>query len=791
MQLTLLAASSDQALSRWDRAFTDLMMDPLGRLLLAFSFFTLILVAVLLIVIPLLRRSVNLTLRRLARGVEEIRQTGPGRQLPTDVSGEAQELVGELNHLLGELRDRIGSLERQRDEVRTILDSPRDHGVVAVDPEGHISFLSSGASRLLGYGADEILGRHVEALFPEEDWNRVVPKLTRRTLRESGIVQRVNLLRKDRSVLAASLSVAESTPPGGGSGFVGIFRDLSEQVSLERRLLESEQRHRSLVEGLSEGVAVLQAGRIVSASANLAKMLGVTPRELEGRPFKEFLLAEDLLLAMNRLERILAGESTVEFTLHLLKAGSSAPVETRAAFSRIELGGAPALLGTLRDETDRRKFEREVTAGRALLDTTLDSTSDGIVVVETLGSRRGPILVNRRLEALLAFPGAEVLGWSPERFHQEIAGLCASPEELRPLLDASAETGGVLSLALLPGAQGQRFLELSFGPYRDPRGEITGRVFSFRDVSERRQAEVSLRESHQALVSSQKELQETVTQLRSAREDLAARNAQLEKLNQELRSLDEMKSNLLANVSHELQTPLVLIKGYTEMILKRKIGPLTVEQEKGLTVALRNIDRLVEMIDNLLDFSRMEKGEASLHLEEFPLWQVVDEVIELVREKIRTRGIYLTTEYETDDLTVKADRAKISQVFINLLSNAIKFNRDGGRITVRVKAGTRGMLEVEVQDTGIGISPEAQGRIFERFYQADASPRKKYEGTGIGLSIVREILSMHGCSIRVESPPGEGTTFLFNLPRGLTRSALRPEGPGPRPAAAENGKPRR
>src|SRR5215831_2488134 len=245
MQLTLWAASSDTALSRWDRAFTDLMMDPLGRLLLAFSFFTLILVAVLLILIPLLRRSVNLTLRRLVRGVEEIRQTGPGRPLPTDVSAEAQELVGELNHLLGELRDRIGSLERQRDEVRAIVDSPRDHGVVAVDPEGHISFLSSGASRLLGYGADEILGRHVEALFPEEDWNRVVPKLTRKTLRESGILQRVNLLRKDRSVLAASLSVAESTPPGGGSGFVGIFRDVSEQVSLERRLLESEQRHRS------------------------------------------------------------------------------------------------------------------------------------------------------------------------------------------------------------------------------------------------------------------------------------------------------------------------------------------------------------------------------------------------------------------------------------------------------------------------------------------------------------------------------------------------------------------
>jgi signal transduction histidine kinase len=197
------------------------------------------------------------------------------------------------------------------------------------------------------------------------------------------------------------------------------------------------------------------------------------------------------------------------------------------------------------------------------------------------------------------------------------------------------------------------------------------------------------------------------------------------------------------------------------------------------------------MIDNLLDFSRMERGEASLQLEEFPLWQVVDEVIELVREKIRNRGIYVTTEYETDDLMVKADRAKISQVFINLISNAIKFNREGGRITLRVKAGARGMLEVEVQDTGIGIPPDAQERIFDRFYQVDSSSRKKYEGTGIGLSIVREILSMHGCDIRVESQAGAGTTFTFNLPKGASQPSPRPGAVVPRSSGAEDGKSRR
>jgi PAS domain S-box-containing protein len=783
-----LWTAAGQGLSRWDEALTGLMGDPLGRLLLALSFFALTLVAILLIIIPLLRRSLHLTLRRLVQGVEEIRQTGPVRQLPMDIAEEARELVAGLNNLLAELRQRIGSLERQRDEARAFLDAARDQGVVATDREGHITFLSAGAASLLGYSAGELVGRSVEVLFPEEDWNRIVPMLARRSLRESGLVQRVHLLRKDRSAFSASLSVAEVALPGGASGFVSVLRDLTEQGAVERRLQEAEERHRSLVEGLSDGVVVLQGGRIVAANRNVSKMLGHPAGDLMGLPFKEFLLAEDLLLTLSRLEKILSGDEPGEFDLHLHRTGSAVPVEARAFFSRIEHQGAPALLGTLRDETERRRFERELSANRALLDTTLDSTSDGIVVVETRGHRRGPILVNPRLEQLLGFRGEEAMDWSEERFHQELAKICLRPDTLRAIQEVSSEDGEARTLALELAGPGRRVLELTHGPYRNPQGEVTGRVYSFRDITERRRAEDSLRESHQALLASEKELQAAVTELRAAREDLANRNSQLEKLNQELRSLDEMKSSLLANVSHELQTPLVLIKGYTEMILKRKIGPLTPEQEKGLTVALRNIDRLVEMIDNLLDFSRMERGEASLQLEEFPLWQVVDEVIELVREKIRSRGIYVTTEYETDDLMVKADRAKISQVFLNLLSNAIKFNREGGRITLRVKAGARGMLEVEVQDTGIGIPPEAQGRIFDRFYQVDSSSRKKYEGTGIGLSIVREILSMHGCDIRVESRVGEGTTFTFGIPRGASRTSPLPPATPPRAPATQDEK---
>ncbi|MCI0410823.1 MAG: ATP-binding protein, partial [Acidobacteria bacterium] len=117
---------------------------------------------------------------------------------------------------------------------------------------------------------------------------------------------------------------------------------------------------------------------------------------------------------------------------------------------------------------------------------------------------------------------------------------------------------------------------------------------------------------------------------------------------------------------------------------------------------------------------------------------------------------------------------KISQVFINLLTNAIKFNREGGRVGVRVTGGEQGTLNVEIWDTGIGIPPEEQDKIFERFYQVDSSAHRRAEGTGIGLSIVRDILALHGCSIRVESRAGDGSRFLFTLPLGRTAPAPRP-----------------
>lgn len=254
-------------------------------------------------------------------------------------------------------------------------------------------------------------------------------------------------------------------------------------------------------------------------------------------------------------------------------------------------------------------------------------------------------------------------------------------------------------------------------------------------------------------------------------EALVRKSSELEEVNrrlhgalEELKVLDEMKTNLLSNVSHELRTPLIAIMGYTDLMLKERLGPITAEQRNRLEISLRNAQRLSKRIEDLLNFSRSEMGEMVLDLSQFDLSELLEEAVESVRNQAEERGVALSVDLPDDDLTIKGDRDKILQVFTNLLDNAVKFNKKGGSVEVHAKPIGKGLARVNISDTGIGIPEDAQERIFDRFYQVDASTARPYGGTGIGLALVRSIVNMHGGRVRVRSKPGEGATFTVSLP---------------------------
>ncbi|MBL8112064.1 MAG: HAMP domain-containing protein, partial [Acidobacteria bacterium] len=226
----------------------------------------------------------------------------------------------------------------------------------------------------------------------------------------------------------------------------------------------------------------------------------------------------------------------------------------------------------------------------------------------------------------------------------------------------------------------------------------------------------------------------------------------LEKANQELATLDRMKTDLLANVSHELRTPLAAIRGYVEFIQEGQLGPITEAQRKGLDVCLRNSERLTKTINMLLDFSRMELGRVSIRPAPFQIGRLIAQLVAGIESEARKRKIALRMKIEGELKPVDGDRDRLTQVLENLVTNALKFTPEGGEIEVAARPIDSGRrIEITVSDTGIGIPEEERARIFDKFYQSDATATRKFGGIGLGLAIVKSILDAHNAPITVEA----------------------------------------
>jgi signal transduction histidine kinase len=245
--------------------------------------------------------------------------------------------------------------------------------------------------------------------------------------------------------------------------------------------------------------------------------------------------------------------------------------------------------------------------------------------------------------------------------------------------------------------------------------------------------------------------------------------------NGELKKLDEMKTQFMANVTHELKTPLVAIKGYNESILEGRFGPLTAKQKDGLTIAVRNVGRLEKLIHEILEFEQIESHAYSPSFSEFDLVPMVHMVLSNFQPQIDEKHLAADLRLPRS-LFVRADYEGIRRVLLNLLSNAVKFSDNAGTFGVSAEANEgSGRARVRVWDRGPGIPPLAQQFLFTRFWQADGSPRRRHGGTGLGLAIVKGILEAHGLPIRAESASGSGTTLEFELPLSEHPPVLREE----------------
>ncbi|MBN8582231.1 MAG: hypothetical protein J0L96_16310 [Anaerolineae bacterium] len=264
---------------------------------------------------------------------------------------------------------------------------------------------------------------------------------------------------------------------------------------------------------------------------------------------------------------------------------------------------------------------------------------------------------------------------------------------------------------------------------------------------------------------------ELIIQLRSALQSsnrnleqrVRERTAELNEALNRLSELNQMKANFVANISHELRTPLTHVKGYIELLISESLGPIAEEQRHALSVSQRAAGKLEDMIEDLIMFSLASRGEMSMKLASVDIRRLISLVGKSAARKAEERGVNLIVNPPENLPLVQADAEKISWVITQLLDNGIKFTPSGGTVTVTVEEEGHNLVQVMVVDTGIGIPQSRMQEIFEPFHQLDGSSTRRFGGTGLGLSLVRQIVEAHGSLLDVKSDEGKGTTFKFPL----------------------------
>ncbi len=273
-------------------------------------------------------------------------------------------------------------------------------------------------------------------------------------------------------------------------------------------------------------------------------------------------------------------------------------------------------------------------------------------------------------------------------------------------------------------------------------------------------------------------IQQERNELSLLQDRLNALNALLEIKNRQLERATQLKSQFLANMSHELRTPLTAILGYSGLLLKQVPGPLNEKQHRFVGHMDSSAKHLLALINDILDLSKIEAGELELNTEDFLVADAAEEVLTMIGPHARSKGVVLES-YIAEGLAVHADFLRFKQLLTNLLSNAVKFTPSSGAVRVESRPDGR-FVVTSISDTGMGISPEEQERLFRDFFRTSTAKEAAVDGTGLGLAITKRLVEQHGGTITVTSELGKGSCFAFSLPaaENYAKSALGTAGSG-------------
>jgi PAS domain S-box-containing protein len=609
---------------------------------------------------------------------------------------------------------------------RDLLEANID-GQIAIDVAGTITDLNRRMEELTGFSRGELVGRLFRDSFVDPSRADLV---LRKVLAEERVTNFEITLRSrngKEAVLSYNLTTFRG-PNGTLRGVLATARDVTEQRMLEVQLRESQTYNRGLIEASPDALVTVDASlRITDVNEQLVRMTGFTRKQLIGSRFQalftEPIRAEEGIRLSLETHRITNFEASI-----LRHNGLRVPVAFNAGTFYDMTGNVRGTLVSIRDVTEPKRVEADLRESQSYNRNLVESNIDALVTTDVLGVIMD---VNRQWEILTGRSRDQVIG-TP--FQDYFTDSVLAEDVIRRVLREVRVTNYELTVKTL-GASGVD-VSCNASTLRDADGRLKGIFAAARDITE------------------QKRL----------RQELEQRNRELEVQNHRVEEANRLKSEFLANMSHELRTPLNSIIGFSEFLISQPDNGLTPEQRDQIADVYSSGNHLLQLINDILDLAKVESGRIDIMPEPFSPRTALDEVSSVVRPMVDQKQVALRIHVPDDIPSVTLDPLRFKQILFNLLSNATKFTPAGGTIDVTLERREPGRFLLSVCDTGIGISPESQARLFRQFEQLEVGPGRRYPGSGLGLYLTKKIIELQSGTIDVRSEVDHGTTFFVDLP---------------------------
>jgi len=650
-------------------------------------------------------------------------------------------------------------LRRSEERYRTILEEIEE-GYAELDLDGNWTFVNETAGKILGYRPEEMLGENLRSNTDEDTargWLDLYERLLQTGQSFKGAEIELTTKQGNRRMTEISGALIRDEH-GQSAGFRSLIRDVTERKWSEDALLQSEARYFSIIESIGDAYFETDLrGVMTFVNDRTCLDLGYTRDEFLRMSIRDCQTSENAQKTYEVFTRVYeTGTPVKNYALEASrKDGSVITFEMFVSLMRNSLGQPIGFRCLSRDITERKKMEDALRASEERARTIITTIPDPYFENDLRGKFT---FVNAAFKQFSGYTDSEIKNASFKVFVDQ-----SFVDELFSLYNSVYTTGlplkNVEIQAVLKSGE-RRLVNLSVSLIRDNQGNPTGFSGIIRDITEKKKAEEMILQSEKSL----REYSETL-EMR-----VRERTAELEKSKIAAEEASRAKSDFLAHISHEFQTPLNAVVGFTKVLQDRMFGEINDKQEEFLRYIADAGANLSRIIAEIVDVAQVKSGRIKLQVAPVVIAEVLSRTTRLLASQIEDKKQLLTVDVDLDaDTSIEGDVQKIQQIFFNLLNNAVKYTGEGGTIQIHVArtlhaTSRREGISIAFKDTGSGIRAADMSKLFEAFGTLQSAYTRSEKGIGVGLSLTKQLVELHGGDISVESEFGKGSCFTVFLP---------------------------